>query len=149
MANVAAAAPGPAPVAQAKRKAKRKRNLLQWVTESGAFKFFILACIIVNALMLGYDANFGPDNAYRDLIGQWNQIFLWIFTAELVLEFLAQGPRRYVRSGWNWFDVVIVAASWGAAVPGVTALRAFRVIRVFRLVSNVPQMQRVVEALMK
>lgn len=145
MATTAAvkAQPGRAP------RPRARRNLLETVTESGLFKFLILACIVVNALMLGYDANYGPGNPHRALIEQWNTIFLYIFTAELALEFLAQGPRRYVRNGWNWFDVIIVAASWAAAAPGVTALRAFRVVRVFRLVSNVPQMQRVVEALMR
>lgn len=144
MANVATAG-----TARGARTAARRRNLLSAITESGLFKFFILACIVINALMLGYDAHFGPNNQYAADIAYWNQIFLYIFTAELVLEFLAQGPRAYVRSGWNWFDVFIVALSWMASVPGVTALRAFRVIRVFRLVSNVPQMQRVVEALMR
>lgn len=138
-------------VAPPARRARggRRRNLLQWVTESGLFKFFILACIIVNSLMLGYDAHFGPSNPYSDLIEQWNTIFLYIFTVELLLEFIAQGPQRYVRQGWNWFDVIIVGVSWASAAPGITALRAFRVIRVFRLVSNVPQMQRVVEALVR
>ena len=131
------------------RRPKARRNLLEAVTESSVFKLFILGCIIVNALMLGYDAHFGAGSSYRALIEQWNSIFLWIFTAELLLEFIAQGPRRYVRNGWNWFDVIIVGVSWASAAPGITALRAFRVIRVFRLVSNVPQMQRVAEALVR
>lgn len=126
-----------------------KRNPLAVITESKVFQWFILLCIIINALMLGYEAQVGANNPYSAQIAQWNAIFLWIFTAELVLEFLAQGPRAYVRNGWNLFDVVIVGVSWIAAAPGATALRALRVIRVFRLVSNVPQMQRVVEALMR
>jgi voltage-gated sodium channel len=138
-----------------KGKAKRvapvgqRKNLLEHITESDLFKFFIFACIVVNALMLGYDAHFGPQNGYRVQIEQWNLIFLYIFTAELALEFVASGPRRWARNGWNWFDFVIVGLSWISAAPGITALRAFRVIRVFRLVSNVPQMQRVVEALVR
>lgn len=146
MANGAAAAAN-ARVKKAPRA--RSGNFLVVLTESGLFKFFILACIVINALMLGYDAHYGPVHQYSAQIAFWNNVFLWIFTAELILEFLAQGLHRYVRNGWNWFDVVIVGASWLAAAPGVTALRAFRVIRVFRLVSNIPQMQRVVEALMR
>jgi len=145
----AAVAGAPPARAKAAARARARKNLLEHLTDSPLFKFFIFMCIVVNALMLGYDANFGPENAYRAQIEQWNQIFLYIFTVELVLEFLAAGPRRWAGSGWNWFDFVIVAISWGSAAPGVTALRAFRVIRVFRLVSNVPQMQRVVEALVR
>ncbi len=152
MANGAAAgaaSPQTQHPSQTKNGARPRRNPLLLITESGVFKFFILACIVANSIMLGYDAHNGPDNPYSALIARWDDIFLYIFTAELALEFLAQGPRQWVRSGWNWFDFTIVAVSWLSAAPGVTALRAFRVIRVFRLVSNVPQMQRVVEALMK
>ena len=100
-----------------------------------------------NAAILGYDAHFGEVNPYHGLIEQWNNYFLWIFTAELVLEFLAQGPNRYFRNGWNVFDVIVVALSYAAVNPAISALRTLRVVRVFRLVSAVPQMRRVVEAL--
>lgn len=122
-------------------------KLFQWLTESNLFKTFILGCIVVNSVMLGYDANLPDANPTHILIEHWNDYFLWIFTAELVLEFFAQGPRRYVRDGWNLFDVIIVATGYMSVIPGITALRALRVLRVFRLVSNVPQMKRVVEAL--
>jgi voltage-gated sodium channel len=64
-----------------------------------------------------------------------------------VLEFLAQGPRRYFSRGWNIFDLIVVAVSYIATSPAISALRTLRVIRIFRLISAVPQMRRVVEAL--
>ncbi len=67
--------------------------------------------------------------------------------AELILEFLAQGPSRYFRNGWNVFDVIVVGICYIAASPAISALRTLRVVRVFRLISAVPQMRRVVEAL--
>lgn len=134
---------------RAPAKADAPRRALEAITESKFFKFFVLACIVANALMLGYDAHVGPNNPASAMISLWDDIFLCIFTAELLLEFFAQGWRRWTRNGWNWFDFVIVGASWISSMPGVTALRAFRVVRVFRLVSNVPQMQRVVEALVR
>ncbi|MEQ1490339.1 MAG: ion transporter, partial [Terricaulis sp.] len=66
---------------------------------------------------------------------------------ELVFEFLAQGPRKYFKNGWNVFDVIVVGLSYIAVSPAISALRTLRVVRVFRLVSAVPQMRRVVEAL--
>lgn len=108
---------------------------------------FILACIVANAIILGVDAHLGPGNQYRALIEQWNMYFLLIFTVELLFEFLAQGPRKYFRNGWNIFDVIVVALSYIAVSPAIAALRTLRVVRVFRLVSAVPQMRRVVEAL--
>ncbi len=122
-------------------------KFLRYITESWLFQNFILLCIILNAIALGIDANYGDAWPYHHLIENLDQYFLWIFTAELALEFLAQGPRRYLRSGWNWFDMIVVGICWFATSPAVSALRTLRVLRVLRLVSAVPQMRRVVEAL--
>ncbi|PZO52461.1 MAG: ion transporter [Alphaproteobacteria bacterium] len=151
MANGAAAAAGATAPAQQKLKLKIKQRrgipLFRWLTQNLLWELFILACIIANAAILGYDAHYGEDNRYHALIEQWNMYFLWIFTAELVLEFLAQGPKRYFSRGWNLFDMIVVGVSWWAVTPAISALRALRVVRVFRLISAVPQMRRVVEAL--
>ncbi|MES1199453.1 MAG: ion transporter [Pseudomonadota bacterium] len=154
MGNAAPAAAAPArPQAAPKSASAQKRGGIRFfelLTDNPPFKIFILLCIIVNSAMLGYDAHFGETNQYHALIEQWNTYFLYVFTAELVLEFLAQGLGRYVRDGWNLFDCVIVFISYASVIPGIraiTALRTLRVLRVLRLVSNVPQMKRVVEAL--
>lgn len=140
---------GGAPAA-ARAKPRRKRGgigLLAWFTESWVWQGFILLCIIANAAILGYDAHYGEQSPYHAQIEQWNMYFLYIFTAELVLEFLAQGPKRYFKNGWNIFDVIVVGISYIAMSPAISALRTLRVVRIFRLVSAVPQMRRVVEAL--
>lgn len=149
MANVTTVA---APAgAQGKPKAKRKDRggipLFRWLTRNWLWDTFILLCIIANAAILGIDAHFGETGPYHAQIEQWNMYFLFIFTGELVLEFLAQGPRKYFSNGWNIFDVIVVGLSYIAVSPAISALRTLRVIRVFRLVSAVPQMRRVVEAL--
>jgi voltage-gated sodium channel len=136
---------------QRKPKAKSKNRggipLFQWLTRNWVWDTFILLCIIANAAILGYDAHVGETGPYHAQIEQWNMYFLFIFTGELVLEFLAQGPRRYFSNGWNIFDVLVVGLSYIAVSPAISALRTLRVVRVFRLVSAVPQMRRVVEAL--
>lgn len=129
---------------------KKKRGgvrFLAVITEHWLFQNFILLCIVANAVALGIDAHFGESNPWHVYIEQADTIFLAIFTGELILEFLAQGPRRYFRNGWNWFDVIVVGIAYLATNPAISALRTLRVIRVFRLISAVPQMRRVVEAL--
>jgi voltage-gated sodium channel len=137
--------------APARKKAKRKDRggipLFRWLTKNPVWDIFILLCIVANAAILGYDAHYGETNPYHAQIELWNMYFLWIFTAELVLEFFATGPRRYFASGWNWFDMIVVGLSYIAVNPAISALRTLRVVRVFRLISAVPQMRRVVEAL--
>lgn len=148
MGNGATAVAGAGVVATKKPKARKGGiPLFRWLTESALFQTFILLCIIANAAILGYDAHYGETNQYHAQIELWNNYFLYIFTAELVLEFFAQGPARYIRNGWNIFDVIVVALSYIAVNPAIAALRTLRVVRVFRLVSAVPQMRRVVEAL--
>jgi voltage-gated sodium channel len=151
MGNGATAAAGAqAPAQAAKPKAKRQQGgipLFRWLTRNWVWDTFILLCIVANAAILGYDAHFGEVSPYHALIDQWNMYFLWIFTGELLFEFLATGPARYFRRGWNIFDVLVVGVSYIAVNPAISALRTLRVIRVFRLVSAVPQMRRVVEAL--
>jgi voltage-gated sodium channel len=133
-----------------RRVEERPRGGLRWlaaITESGLFQFFILACIVLNAAALGVDAHFGERNPWHAYIENADNVFLGIFTVELALEFIAQGPRRYFRNGWNWFDVIVVGVCYVATNPAISALRTLRVVRVFRLISAVPQMRRVVEAL--
>jgi voltage-gated sodium channel len=135
------------------RKGKPARRVTQGITlfhiltRNWMWDSFILLCIVANAVILGIDAHLGPGNPYRETIEQWNMYFLLIFTVELLFEFLAQGPRKYFGSGWNIFDVIVVGVSYIAVSPAIAALRTLRVVRVFRLVSAVPQMRRVVEAL--
>jgi voltage-gated sodium channel len=149
MANGVAAAAGAQPARKPRVKGKNRGGipLFRWLTRNWVWDTFILLCIVGNAAILGYDAHFGETNPYHALIEQWNMYFLFIFTGELVLEFLAQGPRRYFTNGWNIFDILVIALSYVAVSPAISALRTLRVVRVFRLVSAVPQMRRVVEAL--
>lgn len=148
MANATATADAPRkPKAKTKSRNREGIPLFRWLTRNWLWDTFILLCIIANAAILGYDAHFGEAGPYHHQIDDWNTYFLFIFTGELVFEFLAQGPRKYFRNGWNVFDVIVVGLSYIAVSPAISALRTLRVVRVFRLVSAVPQMRRVVEAL--
>jgi voltage-gated sodium channel len=146
MANETASA-GPQPKPKTRAKNRGGIPLFRWMTRNWVWDTFILLCILANAAILGYDAHYGETNQYHAQIEQWNMYFLFIFTGELVLEFFAQGPRKYFTSGWNIFDVIVVGMSYVAFNPAISALRTLRVVRIFRLVSAVPQMRRVVEAL--
>ena len=146
-ATAAAGARTPLRTQRAKTTQRGGIPLFRWLTRNAVWDTFILLCIVANAAILGYDAHYGESNAFHTQIEPWNQYFLYIFTAELVLEFLAAGPVKYFRNGWNIFDVLVVGVSYIAVNPAISALRTLRVVRVFRLISAVPQMRRVVEAL--
>lgn len=109
---------------------------------------FVLACIIINAVQLGLDTS----PAWTAAVGSISRIvdaaFIVIFTIEIVLKLIADGPR-FFKSGWNVFDFLVVAI---ALVPGngaFSALRSLRVLRVARLFSRIPRLKVITESLFK
>ena len=117
------------------------------VVESRAFSMAITAVIIINAISLGLETSQRAMAAYGPLLRAIDLAALWIFTIELALKLVAW-RGRFFRSGWNLFDLTIVAIAWLPAAGPLAVLRALRVMRVLRLVSVVPQMRSVVNALL-
>ncbi|GAB5575708.1 sodium channel protein type 7 subunit alpha isoform X2 [Prionailurus iriomotensis] len=64
-------------------------------------------------------------------------IFIGIFTAEMILKIIAMHPYGYFQVGWNIFDSLIVfhglAELYLANVSGMAFLKIFRVLRIFKL----------------
>ena len=74
------------------------------------------------------------------------------FLAEIILRFCAcENKARFFRNGWNVFDTIIVV---GSLIPlenadAVLIGRLLRVFRVLRLVSVVPELRSLINALLK
>ncbi|MFT5755553.1 MAG: voltage-gated sodium channel [Alteromonadaceae bacterium] len=122
-----------------------KDSLLKTFVESKNFQRFLIALILFNAITLGLETtDFGE--RYADALHLIDNVILVTFTLELLLK-LAVYRGEFFRSGWNWFDFIIVAISWVPSSGALSVLRAFRILRVLRLLSVVPQMRRVIGAL--
>ena len=118
---------------------------LQKFVESIKFQNFTIFLILFNAISLGLETSqFGKANA--ELLHTIDTIILVLFTIELLLKLVVY-RSDFFRSGWNWFDFIIVAISWAPTSGALSVLRAFRILRVLRLLSVVPQMRRVIGAL--
>ncbi|WP_282128423.1 ion transporter [Roseobacter litoralis] len=110
----------------------------RWVTN------LVIAVIIFNALLLGMETSPEIMSVAGDLIIMLDKACLTFFVVEIFLKLVARG-RRFFKSGWNIFDVLIVGA---ALVPGsqtMSVLRALRILRVLRVISVAPSLRRVVE----
>ncbi|GEK11782.1 hypothetical protein PPE03_40310 [Pseudoalteromonas peptidolytica] len=115
------------------------------LVEAKPFQNFLIAVILFNAVTLGLETTqFGKDNAA--LLHKIDLVILLIFTLELALKLIVYRVK-FFKSGWNIFDFVIVAISWAPSTGALSVLRAFRILRVLRLFSVVPQMRRVIGAL--
>jgi voltage-gated sodium channel len=116
------------------------------LVEHHYFTGFITVLILINAVTLGLEtdrdvmASIGPE------LHAFDTLILLIFTVELVLKFYAY-RMSFFKSGWNWFDLIIVGIAWIPASGNLSVMRALRVLRVLRLISVVPQMRRVISAI--
>ena len=114
--------------------------------ESNLFTFGITALILVNAITLGLETDQSITARYGGLLHWIDRIILVLFSIELLLKFYVY-RFRFFRSGWNLFDLAIVAIAWAPTSGALTVLRALRILRVLRLISVVPRLRRVVSAI--
>ena len=114
--------------------------------ESNLFTFGITALILVNAITLGLETDQSITARYGGVLHWIDRIILVLFSIELLLKFYVY-RSRFFRSGWNLFDLAIVAIAWVPTSGALTVLRALRILRVLRLISVVPQLRRVVSAI--
>ena len=76
----------------------------------------------------------------------FNIVFYFIFLMEMVVKLVGQGLRSYFLDKFNAFDALIVAISSldiviyystsSRRAGAITALRAFRLLRVFKLAKS-------------
>jgi voltage-gated sodium channel len=121
----------------------KRERLGAWI-ESAPVRNFIIGVILFNAVILGLETSEEAMAAAGGTILLLDRICLAIFTVEIGLKLVAWGPR-FFRSGWNWFDFVIVGIALVPATQGFSVLRALRILRVLRLITAAPRLRRVVE----
>lgn len=123
------------------------RASLLALVENTIFQRAILGLIVVNAITLGLETWPAAMAAAGGTVVVLDRIALVIFTIEISLRLIAHGPR-FFRDGWNVFDFLVVGISLVPASDGLAVLRSLRVLRALRLISAVPRMRLVVEALL-
>ena len=122
------------------------------IADSDAFTYAILGVILANAGVLALETYESVDREAGGLLEALNEIFLWIFVAELAIRFVAvsANPRRFFANGWNTFDFVVVAAAF---VPGLrenaTLLRLARLLRIVRVFRLLPDLRVFVVAVLR
>ncbi len=127
------------------------RNLRARVTALVEHKLFhdvIIAVIIINAVTLGLETSGAIMARWGDLLTLVDRAIIGIFVVELALRLYA-ARLPFFRSGWNIFDFLIVIISVIPAAGALSVLRSLRILRVLRLLSVIPQLRKVVEALLR
>ncbi|RHW75410.1 ion transporter [Colwellia sp. RSH04] len=128
-------------------KAQRR---LKKIDNSKVFQGIIIAVIILSALLIGAKTHNLSDNAIV-ILGILDLGVTVFFVIEIVIRYLAYPKKKqFFKNGWNIFDTVIVIGSLiPAGGAGVLLARLLRVFRVLRLVSMVPELRLLINALLK
>lgn len=128
----------------------RAQKRLKKIDSSKLFQGVVIAVILLSALLIGVKTHNLSENtmAILTLLDFGVTVF---FVIEIIIRFLAcPNKKQFFRSGWNIFDTVIVI---GSLIPtggsGVLLARLLRVFRVLRLVSMVPELRLLINALLK
>uniref|UniRef100_A0A672HI11 Sodium channel protein n=1 Tax=Salarias fasciatus TaxID=181472 RepID=A0A672HI11_SALFA len=108
----------------------------------------ITICIVLNTVFMAME-HYPMTEEFEDLLSVGNLVFTGIFTAEMVLKLLAMDPYYYFQVGWNIFDSIIVTMSLVelglANVQGLSVLRSFRLMRVFKLAKSWPTLNMLIK----
>ncbi|WP_245807757.1 ion transporter [Halobacillus massiliensis] len=115
--------------------------------EHALFSRFILAIIILNAIIIGVSTDPAIYENYHSTFIFLDILILSIFTVEIILKLIVY-RSAFFKDGWNLFDFTIVFGSlilYNTHLVGV--LRILRVLRVLRTISIVPSLKRLTTAL--
>ena len=121
---------------------------LKTFIEAEATQRFVIAVIVLNAIVLGLETSPAANDAAGDLLILLDHIAVTIFVVEISIKLIVY-RFRFFTNAWNVFDFLIVGISLTPVSEGLTVLRALRILRALRLISAVPKMRVVVQALLE
>ncbi|KAM6474329.1 sodium channel protein type 8 subunit alpha isoform 3-T5 [Liasis olivaceus] len=108
----------------------------------------ITICIVLNTLFMAMEHH-PMTPQFEHVLAVGNLVFTGIFTAEMFLKLIAMDPYYYFQEGWNIFDGFIVSLSllelMLADVEGLSVLRSFRLLRVFKLAKSWPTLNMLIK----
>ncbi|XP_060158303.1 sodium channel protein type 7 subunit alpha isoform X5 [Globicephala melas] len=97
---------------------------------------FLTICIILNVHFLALE-HYPMSLETNNILNIENQVFIGIFTAEMIFKIIAMHPYGYFQVGWNIYDSLIVfhglVELYVTHCHGLAVLRSFRVLRIFKL----------------
>jgi hypothetical protein len=131
------------------------------LTEKSSFEIFMAVCIIINTVILALDKY--PENLEQtEVLEKLNIVFTIIFTFEMLIKMLAVGLKNYFKGTmFNVFDCGVVIASIvdiflsnllvsdesESSGSVITALRGFRLLRIFKLAKSWKRFEILIETL--
>lgn len=113
------------------------------------FEGFVISVIVLSALVVGAKT-YDNVNRFEHVLAVLDAAVTLFFLVEITIRMAAEPRLRdFFKSGWNLFDLVIVLASMVPLDSTDTVLiaRLLRVFRALRLVSMIPELRVLLNAL--
>ncbi|XP_019942295.2 sodium channel, voltage gated, type VIII, alpha subunit b isoform X3 [Paralichthys olivaceus] len=108
----------------------------------------ITICIVLNTLFMAME-HYPMTLEFEGVLSVGNLVFTGIFAGEMFAKLIAMDPYYYFQEGWNCFDGFIVTLSLVelglADVEGLSVLRSFRLLRVFKLAKSWPTLNMLIK----
>lgn len=126
---------------------RSRRRAAQFV-ESAPVQRFVLWVIVLNGATLGLETSEWMQTHIGGLLHVLDTAALVVFVIEIVLKLFAY-RWRFFTDGWNVFDFVVVGIALVPAAGPFAVLRSLRILRLLRIINRMPQLRRVVTALLR
>ncbi|XP_062270798.1 sodium channel, voltage-gated, type I like, alpha b isoform X13 [Scomber scombrus] len=124
------------------------KNIVNTVVMDPFVDLAITICIVLNTLFMAME-HYPMTDDFSNALTVGNLVFTGIFTAEMCFKIIALDPYYYFQEGWNIFDGFIVSLSLMelglANVEGLSVLRSFRLLRVFKLAKSWPTLNMLIK----
>ncbi|XP_046884070.1 sodium channel protein type 4 subunit alpha-like [Hypomesus transpacificus] len=126
----------------------RVKEWVKFVVMDPFVDLAITVCIVLNTLFMALE-HYPMTDKFNGMLSIGNLVFTGIFTAEMVFKVIALDPYYYFQQGWNMFDGIIVCLSLMelglSDVEGLSVLRSFRLLRVFKLAKSWPTLNTLIK----
>lgn len=144
-----------------------------WVLNTTMFKWMMIMVIVINSFLIAWDQEMGQGDEFRSrrqILEAVDFLFLCLFVSEILLKWM-DDFRGFWYEGWNLFDFLCTLASLvppalDIMYPGddgteqevlegqgiLSAVKYLRIIRIFRslnVVTRLPKIQVIWEAVIK
>ena len=123
---------------------KDDRRRLAKLVSGFSFDMFIMSVILLDAVVLGMMTSEKLNFYFNNGLFLLDRLFMGIFIVEMFLKIYAL-KKKFFESGWNIFDLVIVACSSIPSASAFIILRTFRLFRLFKYVHHFSKMHNLVE----
>ena len=107
---------------------------------------FIIVLIILYAVTLGLETDTDIVQQFGTALHTFDTIILAVFAFEIMSKLIYR-RLAFFKNGWNIFDFIIVGIALIPSSGPFSVLRTLRIFRAMRLLSVVPSMRKVTQAL--